>query len=435
MALSQRLGLARNTVQARLARLESDDVLAPLDRRVRPGGAGLPAGRLHHRHRRPAQPGRGQRRAGRHPRGRRGHRAVGRRRPARRGGGADADDLWRITEQVLAIPGVQRTDTALALRRFVDHRVGPLLERAAACEPVRGLPVVPRPRRVAPCSPSGDGASLVPRAPRVLPAAGSAPVRRSPSPWASLLAGCTRSSDGSAAASTAPTSARGHRCAQRPCPDGSDFECMTLARAGRPLHSRARPPGRSPSRCTAATSTRGRAWSPTGGPGSSGIAVADRYTGEHGPGRSPTTTTSSSSTSAGSVSPTRSAATTRWGRRTRRVDSSADPLAQRRLRPRRPGASSTAASRRPGSGDADAGAVRDAAGRGGPRGVPLLAGRRPAGPLRRELRDPVPADLRRRPPRPRGRRCCSTVRRPRHRPARASWPSRPRPTATCWPPP
>jgi DNA-binding Lrp family transcriptional regulator len=43
----------------------------------------------------------------------------------------DADDLWRITEQVLAIPGVQRTDTALALRRFVDHRLAPLLERAA----------------------------------------------------------------------------------------------------------------------------------------------------------------------------------------------------------------------------------------------------------------------------------------------------------------
>ena len=43
----------------------------------------------------------------------------------------DADDLWRITEQVLAIPGVQRTDTNLALRRFVDHRMTPLLERAA----------------------------------------------------------------------------------------------------------------------------------------------------------------------------------------------------------------------------------------------------------------------------------------------------------------
>jgi DNA-binding Lrp family transcriptional regulator len=43
----------------------------------------------------------------------------------------DADDLWRITEQVLAIPGVQRTDTALALRRFVDHRTTPLVLLAA----------------------------------------------------------------------------------------------------------------------------------------------------------------------------------------------------------------------------------------------------------------------------------------------------------------
>jgi DNA-binding Lrp family transcriptional regulator len=43
----------------------------------------------------------------------------------------DADDLWRLTEQVLAIPGIQRIDTALAMRRFVDHRLGPLLERAA----------------------------------------------------------------------------------------------------------------------------------------------------------------------------------------------------------------------------------------------------------------------------------------------------------------
>jgi DNA-binding Lrp family transcriptional regulator len=47
----------------------------------------------------------------------------------------DADDLWRITEQVLAIPGVQRIDTALAMRRFVDHRLTPLLERAAGDVP------------------------------------------------------------------------------------------------------------------------------------------------------------------------------------------------------------------------------------------------------------------------------------------------------------
>ena len=130
MALSQRLGLARNTVQARLTRLEAGGVLAPFDRRVRPEALGYPLG------------------------------AYVTVQVVQRGlaevsdalaaipevlevtglsGAADllvqvaardADDLWRITERVLAIPGVQRTDTALALRRFVDHRVGPLLERA-----------------------------------------------------------------------------------------------------------------------------------------------------------------------------------------------------------------------------------------------------------------------------------------------------------------
>jgi DNA-binding Lrp family transcriptional regulator len=131
MALSQRLGLARNTVQVRLARLETNGVLAPLDRRVRPEALGY---RLS---------------------------AYVSVQVAQRGladvSGAlakipevlevtglsgvadllvhvaakDADDLWRLTEQVLAIPGVQRIDTALAMRRFVDRRLAPLLERAA----------------------------------------------------------------------------------------------------------------------------------------------------------------------------------------------------------------------------------------------------------------------------------------------------------------
>jgi DNA-binding Lrp family transcriptional regulator len=96
-ALAQQLGLARNTVQTRLARLESAGVLGPLDRRVRPEALGYPLGAYVTVH------------------------VVAR----------DADDLWRITEQVLAIPGVQRTDTALSLRRFVEPRIAPLIERIA----------------------------------------------------------------------------------------------------------------------------------------------------------------------------------------------------------------------------------------------------------------------------------------------------------------
>ncbi len=131
MALSQRLGLARNTVQARLSRLEGNGVLAPLDRRVRPEALGY--------------------RLGAYVSVQVTQRSLTEVSGALAGipevlevtglSGAtdllvqvvakDADDLWRISEQVLAIPGVQRIDTALALRRFVDHRLGPLLERAA----------------------------------------------------------------------------------------------------------------------------------------------------------------------------------------------------------------------------------------------------------------------------------------------------------------
>jgi len=134
MALSQRLGLARNTVQARLARLESNDVLAPLDRRIRPEALGYRLGAYVTV-------------------------TVVQRSLAEVGDALadipevievtglsgvadllvevvarDADDLWRITEQLLAIQGVQRIDTALTMRRFIEHRLGPLLERAAGTE-------------------------------------------------------------------------------------------------------------------------------------------------------------------------------------------------------------------------------------------------------------------------------------------------------------
>jgi DNA-binding Lrp family transcriptional regulator len=131
MALSQRLGLARNTVQARLSRLESNGVLAPLDSRVRPEALGYPlsayvtvqvvqrslaevSSALTHIPEVVQVTG-----------------LSGVADLLVEVVAKDADDLWRISEHLLAIPGVQRIDTALALRRFVDHRLGPLLERAA----------------------------------------------------------------------------------------------------------------------------------------------------------------------------------------------------------------------------------------------------------------------------------------------------------------
>jgi DNA-binding Lrp family transcriptional regulator len=131
MALSQRLGLARNTVQARLARLEANGALAPFDRRVRPEALGYRLGayvtvQVVQTGLREVSEALAQIPEVLEVTALSGVADLLVQVAAR-----DADDLWRITEQVLGIPGVQRTDTALALRRFVEHRVNPLLERAA----------------------------------------------------------------------------------------------------------------------------------------------------------------------------------------------------------------------------------------------------------------------------------------------------------------
>jgi DNA-binding Lrp family transcriptional regulator len=131
LALSQQLGLARNTVQARLARLESGGALDPFERRVRPEALGYRLGayvtvQVVQRSLAEVSDGLANIPEVLEVTGLSGVADLLVQVVA-----VDADDLWRITEQVLAIPGVERTDTNLALRRFVDHRMAPLLERAA----------------------------------------------------------------------------------------------------------------------------------------------------------------------------------------------------------------------------------------------------------------------------------------------------------------
>ena len=43
---------------------------------------------------------------------------------------ANADDLYRVAGQILAIPGMERTNTALVMRNLVGYRITPLLHRA-----------------------------------------------------------------------------------------------------------------------------------------------------------------------------------------------------------------------------------------------------------------------------------------------------------------
>jgi DNA-binding Lrp family transcriptional regulator len=131
LALAQRVGLSRNTVQARLAGLESRGVLGSFERRIDPAALGHPLTAFVQ------------------------VRVTQRRLDAVAGALAavpevtevlgmsgemdllvqvvarDADDLYRVAGLLLAIDGVERTATSLVMRRLVDYRLDPLLRRIA----------------------------------------------------------------------------------------------------------------------------------------------------------------------------------------------------------------------------------------------------------------------------------------------------------------
>lgn len=131
IALADRVGIARNTAQARLARLEENGALESFERRVTPQALGYPlaafvtiqvtqrrldevAGALE------AIPEVLQVHGISGPNDLLVHVVA-----------ADAEDLYRIAGNILAISGVERSNTALVMRQLVDYRITPLLRRVA----------------------------------------------------------------------------------------------------------------------------------------------------------------------------------------------------------------------------------------------------------------------------------------------------------------
>ena len=129
--LANKLNLARNTVQARLARWDQEKVLAPIDRCVSPRDLGYPlkafiTAVVDQHDSRTSSP---------------------RWRPSAQvtqvtglSGVADlligvvatdADDLYRVAGLVLAVPGVERTTMSVAMHEVVAYRTRPLLEQLA----------------------------------------------------------------------------------------------------------------------------------------------------------------------------------------------------------------------------------------------------------------------------------------------------------------
>ncbi|WP_214414827.1 Lrp/AsnC family transcriptional regulator [Sphaerisporangium fuscum] len=135
LALAEQVGLSRNTVQARLARLEERGVLSAFERCLDPEilGYRLTAYvtvRVDQHMLAAVSEGLATIPEVVEVLGISGGEADLLVRVAAR----DADDLYRVAGRILATPGVERTSTALAMRTLVGHRVTPLLQRAATGE-------------------------------------------------------------------------------------------------------------------------------------------------------------------------------------------------------------------------------------------------------------------------------------------------------------
>ncbi|WP_188829661.1 Lrp/AsnC family transcriptional regulator [Nocardia camponoti] len=129
--LAARLGLSRNTVQARLTRWETDGALGSIERRVEPRALGYPLSAfvavVVDQHRLDAV----VEEMAEIPEvtevcGMTGPTDLTVRIVAR-----NADDLYRLAGAILKIPGVERTNMALVMREVVGPRTAPLLDRLA----------------------------------------------------------------------------------------------------------------------------------------------------------------------------------------------------------------------------------------------------------------------------------------------------------------
>lgn len=129
--MATRLGLSRNTVQARLARWQAMDLLASYERRVQPRVLGYPLSAfvavVVDQHQLDAVVAE----VAEVPEvtevcGMTGPTDLTVRVVAR-----DADDLYRLAGAILKIPGVERTTMSLIMRQLVGPRIAPLLDRLA----------------------------------------------------------------------------------------------------------------------------------------------------------------------------------------------------------------------------------------------------------------------------------------------------------------
>ncbi|WP_369054676.1 Lrp/AsnC family transcriptional regulator [Kineococcus terrestris] len=131
LGLSRQLQLARGTVQAHLERLETDGVLHRFSRRLAPAALGFSVSAFVMIE---IQQGRQEETLAQlreTPEVLEVHGITGDGDLMCRVVARDAEDLYRVGQCLLAIPGVVRTRTSLAMRELVPYRIDPLLSDLA----------------------------------------------------------------------------------------------------------------------------------------------------------------------------------------------------------------------------------------------------------------------------------------------------------------
>ncbi|HEY0260781.1 MAG TPA: Lrp/AsnC family transcriptional regulator [Lacisediminihabitans sp.] len=137
LALSRRLGLARNTVHARLSKLAARDLLGKPSRRIDPAVLGytlLAFVTLSITQDAPVVTTQALERI---PEVLEVHAITGQGDLLARVVARDAADLYRLTTKILEIEGVDHASTTLAMVEIIPSRMGPLLERHAT-DPAAG---------------------------------------------------------------------------------------------------------------------------------------------------------------------------------------------------------------------------------------------------------------------------------------------------------
>jgi DNA-binding Lrp family transcriptional regulator len=130
VALAEKLGLSRNTVQARMSALDASSVLHSFDRRINPVALGYPLTAFISVHLEQHKLGAIVGKLSEIPEIVQAHGLSGTSDLLIRVVCTDADDLFRITGLILECDGVERAETSLAMGELIPFRARPLLERS-----------------------------------------------------------------------------------------------------------------------------------------------------------------------------------------------------------------------------------------------------------------------------------------------------------------